>query len=214
MCITRLLSMVVVSIAISSTAMAQGRGEGKRQPLDPAAVARLVADSGGDASVSIHEATGAARFARSAPGRKLGLLKQADRAVSADAKKGRAAEFFGAYGSAFGILNPGDELQAIRVETDRQKARGEAALRRALAVAPLAQGGRDGEGGPQGDREGGPRIAEGTGTSGGLGSERGQPGVARAGKRDLGQRSAADDPRVTSIAARYSCCWMALPDTG
>lgn len=117
---TRLVPLLVLLITVSPLAQAQGRGKGKREPIDPAGIARLVADSGGDAQVSLHEATGAARFVRTAPGKKLGLVKQAARAESVDAKKSRAAEFFEAYGGIFGISNANDELQAVRVARDRQ----------------------------------------------------------------------------------------------
>jgi hypothetical protein len=69
----RLVLLVFLSIALSPPAQAQGRAKGKREPIDPAGIARLMADSGGNAQVSVHEATGAARFVKMAPGRKLGL---------------------------------------------------------------------------------------------------------------------------------------------
>jgi Zn-dependent metalloprotease len=118
---TRLLVfLAVLSAAFSDPALAQDNARARRAPIDPAGVARLVADSGGDASVSIHEATGAARFVRTAPGKKLGLLKQAERAASTDAKWNRASEFFAAYGSVFGVSNSGAELEETRVARDRQ----------------------------------------------------------------------------------------------
>jgi Zn-dependent metalloprotease len=115
---TRLVLLVVLSIAISPLARAQGRAGGKRQPIDPAGIARLVADSG--ARVSVNEATGAARFVRVAPGRTAGLLKRAGRAESLDAKKNRSSEFFEAYGSIFGVTDAATELEGARVVKDRQ----------------------------------------------------------------------------------------------
>ena len=113
---TRLVSLVVLSIAFAPLAQAQGRA--RREPIDPAGIARLVGDTG--AQVSVHEATGAARFVRTTPGRKLSLLKKAERAASLDAKKDRSAEFFAAYGGVFGIVDPASELEEVRVAKDRQ----------------------------------------------------------------------------------------------
>jgi bacillolysin len=115
---TRLVSLVALAIAISPLAQAQGRARGRREPIDPAGIARLVADSG--ARVSVSEATGAARFVRTAPGRKLGRLKRAERAASIEAKKNRSSEFFGAYGSIFGITDAATELEEAHVGKDRQ----------------------------------------------------------------------------------------------
>ncbi len=117
---TRLVTLVVLSIALSAQAQTQGRGKGKHAPIDPAGIARLIADSGGDAQVSVSDATGAARFARTAPGKKLGLQKQAARAATDDAKKSRAAEFFDSYGSIFGIVSAATELKEVRVAKDGQ----------------------------------------------------------------------------------------------
>ncbi len=114
---TRFVALVVLSIAFSHPAQA---AKGKREPIDPAGIARLIADSGGNAKVSVHEATGAARFVRTAPGQKLGLQKQAARAASDEAKKGRSAEFLEAYGSIFGITSVAAELKEVRVAKDRQ----------------------------------------------------------------------------------------------
>jgi len=115
---TRLLPLVVLSIALSPPAQAQGRGKGKHEPIDPAGIARLVAES--DAQVSVSEATGAVRFVKKAPGKKLGLQQQAERAAGLDDKKGRAAQFFDAHGSIFGIANVASELKEVRVAKDRQ----------------------------------------------------------------------------------------------
>lgn len=117
---TRLVPLVVLSMAFAPSTQAQGRAKGKREPIDPAGISRLIADSGGSAQVSVSEATGAARFVRTAPGKALGLLKQAERAASTDAKKDRSARFFEAYGSVFGITDASGELEAVRVAKDRQ----------------------------------------------------------------------------------------------
>jgi hypothetical protein len=116
---TRLVYLAAgLSIALSPLAQAQGLAKSKREPIDPAGIARLAADTG--AQVSVNDATGAARFVRTAPGRKLGLLKQAEGATSLDAKKDRSAEFFAAYGGVFGIVDSASELEEVRVAKDRQ----------------------------------------------------------------------------------------------
>src|SRR6266508_2793619 len=116
----RLVPLVVLSIGLSPQAQAQGRAKGKPEPLDPAGIARLVSETGGDAQVSLHDATGAVRFVGRAPGKRLGLLKQAARAATVEATQSRSAEFLQAYGSIFGITNVDAELKAVRVARDPQ----------------------------------------------------------------------------------------------
>jgi Zn-dependent metalloprotease len=117
---TQLVLLFVLALALSRPAQAQGPAKGKRDPIDPAGIARLVAESGGNAQVTVHDATGAARFVRTSPGGKLGLLRQGARAVTDEAKKSRAAEFFSAYGSIFGITSAASELEEARVAKDPQ----------------------------------------------------------------------------------------------
>jgi Zn-dependent metalloprotease len=114
---TWLAPAVLLSVALA--AQAQGNGNGKREANDPAGVARLVSDSGGDAQVSVNGATGAARFVRVAPGRKLGLQRSAARAASDDAKKNRSADFLSDYASVFGITSVAGEFGEARVSKDR-----------------------------------------------------------------------------------------------
>ncbi len=113
-----LVPAIFLSLALG--AQAQGAGNGKRDGIDPAGVARLVADSGGNAQVSVHGATGAARFVRAAPGRKLGLQRSAAPALTDDAKKGRSAEFLSEYAGIFGITSVAAEFGEARVAKDRQ----------------------------------------------------------------------------------------------
>ena len=117
---TQLGLLFVLALALSHPAQAQGPAKGKRDPIDPAGIARLVAESGGNAQVTVHDATGAARFVRTSPGGKLGLLSQGARAATDEAKKSRAAEFFSAYGSIFGITSAASELEEARVAKDPQ----------------------------------------------------------------------------------------------
>lgn len=109
-----------ILLTLSMSAHAQGASIGKRDAIDPDGVARLVADSGGDAQVTVHGATGAARFVRVAPGRKLGLQRSAARATTDDAKKTRSAEFLADYRSIFGITSVAGELGEARIAKDRQ----------------------------------------------------------------------------------------------
>ncbi|MEO5698509.1 MAG: M4 family metallopeptidase, partial [Burkholderiaceae bacterium] len=111
---------LVPAIFLSLALGAQAQGVGKRDGIDPGGVARLVADSGGKAKVSVHGATGAARFVRAEPGRKLGLQRSAARASGDDAKKTRSAEFLADYGGIFGITSVASEFGDPRVATDRQ----------------------------------------------------------------------------------------------
>ncbi|HEY6555411.1 MAG TPA: M4 family metallopeptidase, partial [Vicinamibacteria bacterium] len=114
---TRIVPLVVLSIALSPQAEAQGRGKAKREPIDPAGVARLVAETG--AEVSVSEATGAARFVKIAPGPKVGVQAQAARVGGGDVRS-RAAEFFATHGKVFGITNVAADLKEVRARKDRQ----------------------------------------------------------------------------------------------
>jgi Zn-dependent metalloprotease len=114
----RLAAVGLLSIAVSPHAQAQERTRGNREPRDPAGVTRIVTDSDGAAEVTVESATGAASFVRPARGRRLGLFKRAARAQSPGAKVGRAAEFFAAYGSIFGVSNATRELEVARVGRD------------------------------------------------------------------------------------------------
>jgi Zn-dependent metalloprotease len=111
------LPLLVVSASMTT---AHAQGNGRREPIDPGTAARLVADSGGSAKVSVHGATGAAKFARAAPGGRLGLPRSVARARSDDAKVARSAEFLADYGGMFGITNVAAELGEARVTRDRQ----------------------------------------------------------------------------------------------
>ena len=115
-------SWLVPAIFLSAAlaAQAQGIGNGKREAIDPDSVARLVNDSGGSAQVSVHGATGAAKFVRAAPGGKLGLQRAAARAMTDDDKKSRSAGFLAEYAGMFGITSVAGELGEARVAKDRQ----------------------------------------------------------------------------------------------
>ncbi len=108
-----LVPFVATSMAMAAQALAQG------EAIDPAGVARLVADSGGTAQVSIHDATGAARFVRVAPGGTLGV-RVFGRSLSDEAKQNRAAQFLNQYRSIFGISSVSTELGKASVDRDRQ----------------------------------------------------------------------------------------------
>ena len=110
---------LVLFIATSLAFAAQAQGP--REAIDPAGVARLVADSGGTAVVSIHDATGAARFVRVGPGGTLGT-RVFGRSLSDESKKNRAVQFLNQYRSLFGISSVATELAEARVASDRQGA--------------------------------------------------------------------------------------------
>jgi Zn-dependent metalloprotease len=112
--------MVAVSLALAYSAQgqAQSLSTAQREARDPAAVARLVADSGGNVQVSIHDATGAARFVWAPQGGRLGAASRTG-AMTEAAKRERSIQFLATYGSAFGVSNAASELAVSRVETDR-----------------------------------------------------------------------------------------------
>jgi len=116
--------LVVLSLCLSPLTQAQEKGAGRTRSIDPAGVARLVAQSGGKARVSIHEATGAARFVRVAPGGSLGAAakspsaKAAQNALGVEGQRSRAAQFFESHGRIFGISNAATELRERRLTRD------------------------------------------------------------------------------------------------
>ena len=114
-----LVTVFLLALCLAVDSGAQGPGNGRRGPIDPAAIARLVADSDGAAKVSVNGATGAARFVRAEHGRKLGLQRQAERALTADAQRDHSAAFFADYGSAFGISSVLGELRTVGIDRDR-----------------------------------------------------------------------------------------------
>ena len=102
-----------VGMALAAQAQAQGPLSGQREAID-----RLAVETGGSAQVSIHGATGAARFVRLAPGGKLGAQRSARAATDASKQNG-SVKFLTDYGSLFGIRSATTELGAARVEKDR-----------------------------------------------------------------------------------------------
>ncbi len=115
---TRFVYLVALSIAFVPLAQAQGR---KHDPIDPAGIARLIEDSGGNAKVSVHDATGAVSFVRLTPGNAVGLQRQSARVAGGDdARRGRSTEFLNNYGSIFGLANAATDLKEVRMTKDRQ----------------------------------------------------------------------------------------------
>lgn len=102
-----------VGMALAAQAQAQGALSGQREAID-----RLAVETGGSAQVTIHGATGAARFVRLAPGGKLGAQRSARAATDASKQNG-SVKFLTDYGSLFGIRSATAELGAARVEKDR-----------------------------------------------------------------------------------------------
>ena len=102
-----------VGMALAAQAQAQGALSGQREAID-----RLAVETGGSAQVTIHGATGAARFVRLAPGGKLGAQRSALAATDASKQNG-SVKFLTDYGSLFGIRSATAELGAARVEKDR-----------------------------------------------------------------------------------------------
>ena len=109
------LSLLVVALSTAFAAQAQDKAALASQ--HQAALARLSADSGGVAQVSMHAATGTARFVRAAPGGKISLPRSA-LAASEAGKQGSSTQWLTNYGGLFGITSPAAELSAARVSSD------------------------------------------------------------------------------------------------
>ncbi|MBT9491899.1 MAG: M4 family metallopeptidase [Paucibacter sp.] len=109
------LSVIAMSVGLALAAQAQAQGSLKGQSE---AVARLSAQAGSQVEVSMHAATGAARFVRVAPGGKLSA--QASTRASTDlTKQASSIKFLNDYAGLFGISNAATELSAARVDADR-----------------------------------------------------------------------------------------------
>lgn len=109
------MSLLALSVGLALATQAQAALNGQSE-----AIARLAAETGGSAQVSIHSATGAASFVRVAPGARLSAPRGARALTSEAAKQSTSAQFLADYGSLFGIRNVASELSASRVEKDRQ----------------------------------------------------------------------------------------------
>lgn len=107
------MSLLAFSLAMAFATQAQASLAGQSEAIN-----RLAAESG--AQVSIHSATGAARFVRAAPGGKLGSAQARARMPSDAAKRNDSIQFLTEYGSLFGLTNAATELGAARIDKDRQ----------------------------------------------------------------------------------------------
>ena len=111
------LKLSLLAVALSAAFAAQAQDKAALASQHEAALARLSADSGGVAQVSMHAATGTARFVRAAPGGKISLPRSALAANEAG-KQGSSTQWLTNYGGLFGISSPAAELSAARVSND------------------------------------------------------------------------------------------------
>lgn len=109
------LSLLAFSLSLAYSAQAQDKAALTSQR--EAALARLTADSGSAAQVSISDATGTARFVRAATGGKIAPQRGA-RASTDAGKQSSSQQWFANYGGLFGISSPAAELGAARVASD------------------------------------------------------------------------------------------------
>ena len=101
------LSLLAISVGMALVAQAQAQSQSALIGQREAAIARLSAETGGNAQVSVHEATGAARFVRVAPGAKLAAQRSAR--VATDAARLHEAR----RGSDIAALNRAEMQMAI-----------------------------------------------------------------------------------------------------
>ena len=116
--LNRSLIALSVGMALSAHAQAQDAFAARRD----AATSRLVADTGGNAQVSINAATGAARFVRGLPGAALGQQARPGlqlRVTGDEAKLSESVQFLTNYGGLFGLNDAASELDAGRLSKDR-----------------------------------------------------------------------------------------------
>lgn len=113
--ITVRMSLIALSVGIAFAAQAQGPMSGQREAID-----RLAAETGSSAEVSIHKATGAARFVRVPPGGSLHGARGLARASTDAAKQNDSRQFLNDHRSLFGITNAETEFGVAQVAKDRQ----------------------------------------------------------------------------------------------
>lgn len=101
-------------------AIAAAQAPAKIQALDPEGIEQLEVETGGAARVSIHKATGAARFVRISPESKRSLSPLSAAAAAAGGPELKAAAFFRKHGRIFGISEPEAELKLGKTEIDTQ----------------------------------------------------------------------------------------------
>lgn len=116
----RHVALAPVLLALLFPAIAAAQAPARIQALDPEGIGRLEAETGGEARVSIHKATGAARFVRLPAESKRSLVPLSAAAAAAAAPEQKAAAFFRRHGRIFGIVEPEAELKLGKTEIDRQ----------------------------------------------------------------------------------------------
>jgi Zn-dependent metalloprotease len=109
-------SLIALSMGLFMAAQAQAQGLSSSQR--DAAMARLAADTGSGAQVSMHSATGSARFVR-LPAAAKPSAQSFGRDASDAAKQNDAAQFLARHGALFGITDAAAELGAARIDKDR-----------------------------------------------------------------------------------------------
>ena len=112
------LKLSLLALALNAAFAAQAQDKAALNSQREAAIARLSADSGVVPQVSMHAATGTARFVRAAtPGGKIAPQRGA-LAMNEAGKQGASTQWLTNYGGLFGISSPAAELSAARVQTD------------------------------------------------------------------------------------------------
>lgn len=109
------LVAVALGLALAASVHAQDALSGQSEAL-----ARLSADTGQAAQVSMFPATGAARFVRVAPGGKLLAAKSSGRAATDATRQADALRFLDSYRALFGLSDASAQLAAARTTKDAQ----------------------------------------------------------------------------------------------
>ena len=111
------LRCTVVGLAVVAATGLAGADppETDGKALDAAGIGRLMSETGGRARVSLHPATGAARFVRIEPD-----AARAAPAPGAATAREAAADFLRRHGSIFGVRDAAAELRVVSERVDRQ----------------------------------------------------------------------------------------------
>ena len=112
------ISVIALSVGLALAAQVQAQSTEALKGQSEA-LARLAADTGSSAQVSMHAATGAARFVSLAASGKFDSRAARGGAATDAAKQSKSLQFLSDYAALFGISNAATELAAARIDKDR-----------------------------------------------------------------------------------------------
>lgn len=112
--------LTLLSLSMGMAFAAPAYAAGPQDAQRDAAIARLSSDTGGEADVKLHSATGTARFVRLAPPAAQAGAQSRRAPPTDEAHRSSSNQFLSTYGHIFGVKNPASELGPAQLTKDRQ----------------------------------------------------------------------------------------------